>query len=107
MTNLRLFYITTADEEEALAIGRTLVSEHLAACVNILPNMRSVYRWEGAVQEAEETVLLVKAKEEQAQAIRERVVELHSYDCPCIVELPITGGFMPYLNWVNKMGGSN
>ncbi len=101
-TGLRFIYITCADGAEADKIGRALVGEHLAACVNILPNVRSVYRWKGAIEEADEVVLIAKTKAGLVDALTERVIGLHSYEVPCVVALPITGGNREYLRWIGK-----
>lgn len=94
-------YITTKDEEEAKRIGKTLVEEKLAACVNIHP-VKSIYRWGGGIEEEEETALLVKTKAELADEVIERVKELHSYEVPCIVSLPIEKGNPDYLKWIKE-----
>jgi len=94
-------YITTKDEEEAKRIGKTLVAEKLAACVNIHP-VKSIYRWGGGIEEEEETALLVKTKAELADEVIERVKELHSYEVPCIVSLPIEKGNPDYLKWIKE-----
>ena len=95
-----MVYITAASPAEAETIGRTLVEEHLAACANILPGMRSIYRWKGVVETAAETVLIAKTRLELADALAARVKELHSYDVPCVVILPISGGYPPFLRWI-------
>ena len=94
-------YITTKDEEEAKRIGKTLVEEKLAACINIHP-VKSIYRWGGGIEEEEETALLVKTKAELADEVIERVKELHSYEVPCIVSLPIEKGNPAYLKWIKE-----
>lgn len=94
-------YITTKDEEEAKRIGKTLVEEKLAACINIHP-VKSIYRWGGGIEEEEETALLVKTKAELADEVIERVKELHSYEVPCIVSLPIEKGNPDYLKWIKE-----
>lgn len=94
-------YITTKDEEEARRIGRKLVEEKLAACINIHP-IKSIYRWGGGIEEEEETALLVKTKAELADEVIERVKELHSYEVPCIVSLPIEKGNPDYLKWIKE-----
>ncbi|MFC2070280.1 divalent-cation tolerance protein CutA [Chloroflexota bacterium] len=94
-------YITAGDEEEAGEIGRTLVKERLAACVNILP-VRSVYRWEENVEEEGEVAMFVKTRGELADRVIERVKELHSYDVPCIVSFPIEKGNADYLRWIEE-----
>ena len=94
-------YITAGDEDEARRIGRTLVEEKLAACVNILP-IKSIYRWEGNIQEEDEVAMFVKTKAELADKVIGRVKELHAYEVPCIVTLPIEKGYPDYLKWINE-----
>ena len=96
-----IVYITTESLEQAEEIGRALVGERLAACANILPGMRSIYRWKGAVETAEETVLIAKTREALAQALINRVRELHTYEVPCIVVLPIIAGLPAFLRWID------
>jgi periplasmic divalent cation tolerance protein len=84
----------------AEAIGRTLVEERLAACVNIIPGARSIYRWEGKVETANEVVLIAKGRSDLFKQIDNRVRELHPYECPCIVGWPIVAGHQPYLDWL-------
>ena len=86
---IRLIYITTDGPEEARVIGRALVDARLAACANVLGPMTSIFRWEGAVREGEEAVLIVKTTAALVDALTAKVRELHSYDCPCIVALPV------------------
>ncbi len=93
-------YVTTGDAAEALGIGRAVVAARLAACANILSGMRSVYRWQGKVQDSDEAVLVLKTTEAQLEPLIARVKALHSYDCPCIEALPVTGGYQPFLDWV-------
>jgi len=100
MNDARFVYMTASGTAEARTIGRALVEERLAACVNILPGMASLYWWEGAVREDEETVFIAKTREHLVDALTERVGELHSYDCPCVVALPIVGGNPAYLAWL-------
>lgn len=95
----RLIYITTKDEEEAEKIGRALVEEKLAACVNIHP-IKSIYRWKGEIVEESETAMFVKTKAELVNEVIKRVKELHSYEVPCIVSLPIEEGYPDYLKWI-------
>ena len=95
-----LVYMTAGDKAEATRIGRVLVEEKLAACANVLDGMTSVYRWQGEVCEDAETVLIAKTTDALAVALTERVKALHSYDCPCIVTLPIAGGNTAFLDWI-------
>lgn len=95
-------YVTTRDREEALRIGRALVEGHVAACVNVLNGMTSVYRWEGRLEEATEAVLLVKTEEDRIPDLISRVKELHSYSIPCVAVWPITDGNPDYLSWIHE-----
>jgi len=97
---INLIYITTQNKNEAERIGQTLVEERLAACVNILDGMHSIYHWEGKLVNGTETVLIAKTAESKVPALTEKVKALHDYDCPCIVSLPITGGNDGFLSWI-------
>ena len=92
--------VTAADAGEGTRIGRTLVEERLAACVNVLGPLRSVYRWQGAVEEAAEHLLLVKARAADLPALEARVRALHSYQVPEVLALRVTAGSAPYLAWL-------
>lgn len=96
----RFVYMTAGSREEARRIGRTLVEERLAACVNILDGMNSLYWWQGAVQDEQETVLIAKTRAELLERLTDRVKSLHSYSCPCVVALPIEGGNPAFLQWI-------
>lgn len=95
-----LAYMTAGTVEEAKTIGRALVEERLAACVNVIPGMVSVYRWEGELEEAEEAVLIAKTRAEKFDALAKRVEEIHPYDTPCAVRLDISSGLPPFLRWI-------
>lgn len=97
---IRLVYMTAASLEEGKAIGKALVSSRLAACVNMVEGVHSLYWWGGEVQEADEVVLVAKTREELIPDLIERVKSIHSYECPCIVTLPILDGYRPFLDWV-------
>ena len=96
----RMLYITCGSREEAIKIARTVVEERLAACANIIDPMRSVYWWDGSVNEDDETVLILKTTAERAGELSERVKALHSYDVPCVVEIPLGGGNAAYFDWI-------
>jgi periplasmic divalent cation tolerance protein len=100
MSEPRLVYVTTADEAEAERLARAAVEERLAACANILPGMRSLYWWQGKVEAGRETVLILKTRANLVDALTARLKELHSYDTPCIVALPILGGNADFLTWI-------
>ena len=95
-------YITTKDKKEAKKIGKALVSERLAACVNIIDNMNSMYWWEGKIQDDNEAILIAKTKKSLVSKLIKKVRSLHSYSCPCIVSLPIEDGSRDFLQWIEK-----
>lgn len=93
---------TTENQKQAKVIGTQLVREELAACVNIIPKMNSIYRWEGKIMEDEEAVMLIKTQSSLFEKIKTRIIELHTYDLPEIVALNITNANKAYLNWIDK-----
>ena len=95
-----LAYMTAASVEDARTIGRALVEERLAACVNVIPGMVSLYRWQGALEEAREVVLIAKTRAEKFDALAERVAEIHPYDTPCAIRIDISAGLPPFLDWI-------
>lgn len=98
----RLVYITCASEAEALAIARALVEERLAGSVNVLGQARSIYRWQGRIEDAAEVVLVAKTRAGRMDALIARTRALHSYVCPCIVAVPISDGPPDYLAWLTQ-----
>jgi periplasmic divalent cation tolerance protein len=92
--------ITAPSPEEAYRIGRALVEEGLASCANLAGPVRSIYRWQGRVDEAAETMLWVKTTWDALAALVDRIRALHSYECPCVIALPILGGNPAYLAWI-------
>jgi len=88
------------DDAAAHALARTLVAYRLAACVNILPAVRSLYRWQGAIEEATETTLLIKTTQARYPALQQAILDGHPYTLPEIVALPIDGGLPAYLDWL-------
>jgi len=92
--------VTAGSADEAHRIGRALVEEQLAGCVNVLGPIRSVYRWQGTVEEAEEHLLVVKARAADLPALSARVRALHSYDVPEVLALPVVAGSEDYLAWL-------
>jgi periplasmic divalent cation tolerance protein len=91
---------TFPDGEKADEVARTLVGEKLAACVNLLPQVRSIYRWEGEVSDDAEVLAVIKTTGVRFDSLRQRVVELHPYDCPEVVAVRIERGHEPYLAWL-------
>ena len=98
--DVRVALITAPDAETGARIARALVEEGLVACVNLVPGIRSIYRWEGALEDDAEVLLVVKTRSDRAADLVERVVALHPYDLPEVVLLPAVGGNPPYLEWV-------
>lgn len=92
---------TFGSAEEARRVGRILVEERLAACVNLFPPMESIYRWKGEVETATETLALLKTTEDSYWAFEARLKELHSYEVPEIVAFPVSTGLAAYLRWVD------
>jgi periplasmic divalent cation tolerance protein len=101
-----LVYVTTASRDEAMRISRALVEERLVACANIHGEIRSIYRWQGQVQEDAETVVILKTLAALIERVTDRIRALHSYDCPCVVAVPITGGNPDFLAWIGAETGS-
>jgi len=99
---LRVVLVTAPDPGVAEGLARALVEERLAACVNVVPGVRSVYRWEGRVEDAGELLLLVKTRADRTEALAARVRELHPYALPEVVELPVVGGSPAYLDWLRE-----
>lgn len=93
-------YAVFANAQEAERIGRTVVEERLAACVNILGAVRSIYRWQGEVEAADEVAAIFKTHHWSVDALIERIAQLHSYDVPCIVSWPIDKVLRTYADWV-------
>jgi periplasmic divalent cation tolerance protein len=103
-----LVYVTAPSLAEAESLARLAVESRLAACANILPGMRSLYWWRGRLERGDETVLLLKTTDALAPALTEALVRAHSYDCPCVVTLPISGGNPDFLKWIDdETGGAS
>ena len=94
--------VTVPDRETGERLATTLVEERLAACVNVIEGVTSIYRWKGAVENASEVLLVVKTRADRCEALRERVVSLHPYDVPEVVSLQVSHGHLPYLEWVRE-----
>ena len=99
---LNLVYITTKDKDEARRIGKELVKTRLAACVNIIDTMNSMYWWEGKIQDDQEVILIAKTRQSLVKKLIKKVKSIHSYSTPCIVSLPILDGNKDYLDWLKK-----
>jgi periplasmic divalent cation tolerance protein len=106
MTDKQIVFTTAGSEEEARKIARALVDRRLAACVNIVPQMESIYRWQGKVDESREWLLLIKTSAALFPAVRDAVRELHSYDLPECIALNIADGNKEYLKWSENSVGA-
>ena len=97
-----LIYTTFPDKDLAQTIAETLIESRLVACANIFAPHRSVYRWDGEIQNDEETAMILKTTQEKWDAVRTMLEELHPYETPCILALPVQAGAEAFLNWVQK-----
>ena len=95
-------YMTAGSIEEAKSIGQILVVQNLAACVNLLENMTSIYKWEEKLEESQEVIMIAKTRKTLMPKLIEKVNSIHSYDCPCILELPVQGGNSDFLSWIKS-----
>jgi periplasmic divalent cation tolerance protein len=105
MTDKLMVFVSCAGKEQAEKIAAAVVTERLAACVNMIPGMWSCYVWEGKLTWADEVLLVAKTTSEQLDKLEKRVLELHSYEIPEIVAVPIEAGLKSYLKWVNESVG--
>lgn len=102
MSEFIVVYVTVGSAEEGERVAQALVGERLAACINRLGPVRSVYRWQGQVEQSEEQLLIIKSKRELFGRLKKRVQELHSYSVPEIIALPILEGSESYLKWLGE-----
>jgi periplasmic divalent cation tolerance protein len=100
VTDARVVLSTCADRASAESLARALVEERLAACVNLVPGVRSIYRWEGAVEEADEVLLVIKTRAAAVDALTRRIEALHAYEVPEVLVLGVEAGAAPYLAWL-------
>jgi periplasmic divalent cation tolerance protein len=105
MTDKIVVLSTCGSAEEAERIARALVEGRLAACVNILPGLRSIYRWEGAIEDAQECLLLIKTTRDQFERLEAEVRRLHSYEVPELLAVQVVAGPEDYLNWITESTG--
>ena len=94
--------VTVGSADEAASLARTLVEERLAACGNLVERIRSIYRWKGKIEDEGEALLVLKTTAANFEALKQRIVELHSYEVPEVIALEITGGHKPYLDWLDS-----
>ncbi|MDY0040438.1 MAG: divalent-cation tolerance protein CutA [Desulforhabdus sp.] len=100
MANILVVFVTVGDGDEAFRIGRSLVEEKLVACVNMIPQIRSIYWWKGEVCDDQEVLLVMKTPSYMFDSLQSRIRELHSYELPEIIALPVDRGLPEYLDWV-------
>ncbi|HVI09512.1 MAG TPA: divalent-cation tolerance protein CutA [Candidatus Binatia bacterium] len=100
MTDKRLVLTTAGSQEDAIKIARALVERGLVACVNVVPRITSIYRWQGKVEESDEVLLVMKTSAENFAAVRDEIRQLHSYDLPECIALSIEDGSAEYLEWL-------
>lgn len=97
-----LVYMTAKDKQEAEKVGQAVIESRLAACVNIIDSMQSMFFWQGAVQKESEAVLIAKTKVGLVSELTRKVKSVHSYDCPCVLALPVIDGNPEFLEWIQE-----
>ena len=97
-----VIFVTTSDKKEAKRIASAIIKNKLAACVNIIDGIESVFRWNGKLDNAKEAFLIVKSKKQNLNRVIKLVKSLHSYDVPEIIALPVVGGYKNYLRWIDE-----
>jgi periplasmic divalent cation tolerance protein len=102
MTDKRIVLCTAGSEEEARKIARHLVEQRLAACVNVVPQIESIYRWQGKMESAREWLLLIKTTVERFPDVRDAIRELHSYEVPECISISVEDGSAAYLEWIER-----
>jgi periplasmic divalent cation tolerance protein len=105
MSNARIVLSTAGSQDEARKLAHALVERRLAACVNVVPRIESVYRWQGKVETAEEWLLIIKTQAEVFERVRDAIKELHSYELPECITLEVSSGSEGYLNWITENVG--
>ena len=98
---INVLYLTASSQKEAIELSRIAISERLAACANILGEIKSIYFWNGECQEKVEIALILKTSENNTNILIDRITEIHSYECPCIIVSDVTNGHMGFLDWIN------
>jgi periplasmic divalent cation tolerance protein len=102
MTDKRIVLSTAGSEDEARKIAHHLVERHLAACVNLIPRIESIYRWQGKVESSQEWLMLIKTTAEMFPAVRDAIRELHSYELPECIAIAVDDGSSAYLQWIDE-----
>jgi len=101
-----VLFCTVPSMEEGRKIARHVVGRHLAACVNLVPGLVSIYEWEGRIEDASEVLMILKTRKDLVQDLTARIVEIHPYDCPEVIALPVASGHPKYLEWMDSVTGS-
>ncbi|MFW7378030.1 MAG: divalent-cation tolerance protein CutA [Oligoflexus sp.] len=101
-SDMLLVYMTFDQIDEAKRLARALVENNLAACCNLIPGMQSIYHWQGKIEEASEMILLAKTNQAGFPALKDYVVKHHSYECPCVMAIPVSEVHEPYLAWLHS-----
>ena len=100
MTHALMVYVTYPDQDRAQEISQEIVSAHLAACANIFAPHQSLYWWEGELQSGQEIAVIYKTTRDCFKSLKEKIIELHPFDCPCIVALDIADGYEAFIHWI-------
>jgi len=100
MTDALLVFTTLPSADKAAELAKALVEERLAACANLLPAIRSIYRWQGKLQDENEVLVLLKTRAEHLERLKLRILELHPYEVPEVLAVPVEAGYQPYLDWL-------
>ena len=100
MTDALLVFTTLPSADAAVEVARVLVEERLAACANLFPAVRSIYRWQGKMQDENEVLVLLKTRAEHLERLKLRILEVHPYELPEVLAVPVESGYQPYLDWL-------
>ena len=105
MTDALLVLTTLPNADAAAELARSVVNERLAACANVFPALRSIYKWQNKIQDENEVLVLFKTRQEHYEALKERILELHPYEVPEVLAIPVERGYAAYLDWLAKETG--
>jgi len=100
-------YVTTPDEKTAKTIANKILEKKLAACVNIIPNINSIYRWKGKIEEDQEALMIIKTRRELFETLTKTIKEMHPYEVPEVIGIPIIEGYKAYLEWIKDETGES
>lgn len=101
-TDAVLIYTTWPDPSAAEAFGQKMIAERLAACINIIPGMISIYEWQGRTERSQEVIAILKTSKNRIEELKEKFKAEHPYDCPCFLVLPIEDGLPDFLSWIDR-----